>query len=208
MSSPWAEYPDNVSTVLLIDDSKFLRRANELSLTKAGHQIVTASDGEEGLRLAREKKPDIIVLDMMLPKLGGAQLLQLLKGDPLTAKIPVIVLSSLPQKNELKLIADGAAAYLEKSSLALDQCSSELSRAITKILSSVPATESHYQDPQFGPRDCLVATTVGKPASTLPCESGHTISSNRLCQIVENLSLLFATAFDGIAGKPWWTRHL
>ena len=140
MSSPWAEYPDNVSTVLLIDDSKFLRRANELSLTKAGHQIVTASDGEEGLRLAREKKPDIIVLDMMLPKLGGAQLLQLLKGDPLTAKIPVIVLSSLPQKNELKLIADGAAAYLEKSSLALDQCSSELSRAITKILSSVPAT--------------------------------------------------------------------
>jgi CheY-like chemotaxis protein len=140
MSSPWAEYPDNVSTVLLIDDSKFLRRANELSLTKAGHQTVTASDGEEGLRLAREKKPDIIVLDMMLPKLGGAQLLQLLKGDPLTAKIPVIVLSSLPQKNELKLIADGAAAYLEKSSLALDQRSSELSRTITKILSSVPAT--------------------------------------------------------------------
>jgi CheY-like chemotaxis protein len=129
-----------VSTVLLIDDSKFLRRANELSLTKAGHQTVTASDGEEGLRLAREKKPDIIVLDLMLPKLGGAQLLQLLKGDPLTAKIPVIVLSSLPQKNELKLIADGAAAYLEKSSLALDQRSSELSRTITKILSSVPAT--------------------------------------------------------------------
>ena len=129
-----------MSTVLLIDDSKFLRRANELSLTKAGHQIVTASDGEEGLRLAREKKPDIIVLDMMLPKLGGAQLLQLLKGDPLTAKIPVIVLSSLPQKNELKLIADGAAAYLEKSSLALDQRSSELSRTITKILGSVPAT--------------------------------------------------------------------
>ena len=109
-------------------------------MTKAGHQIFTASDGEEGLRLAREKKPDIIVLDMMLPKLGGAQLLQLLKGDPLTAKIPVIVLSSLPQKNELKLIADGAAAYLEKSSLALDQRSSELSRTITKILSSVPAT--------------------------------------------------------------------
>jgi CheY-like chemotaxis protein len=140
MHSLRAEYSDNVSTVLLIDDSKFLRRANELSLMKAGHQIVTASDGEEGLRLAREKKPDVIVLDMMLPKLGGAQLLQLLKGDPLTAKIPVIVLSSLPQKNELKLIADGAAAYLEKSGLALDQCSSELSRTITKILGSVRAT--------------------------------------------------------------------
>src|SRR5258708_8550505 len=139
MSFAWAVYRDYVSTVLLIDDCKFLRRSHELSLRKAGHQIVTASDGEEGLRLAREKKPDVIVLDMMLPKLGGAQLLQLLKGDPLTAKIPLIVLSSLPQQNELKLMADGAASYLEKSSLALDQCSSELSRTITKVLSSVPS---------------------------------------------------------------------
>ena len=126
--------------MLLIDDSKFLRRANELSLTKAGHQIVTASDGEEGLRLAREKKPDVIVLDMLLPKLGGADLLQLLKSDPHTAKIPVVVLSSLPQKNELKLVAAGAAAYLEKSSLAPDQGSSILSRTISKVLSSVPAS--------------------------------------------------------------------
>ena len=129
--------------MLLIDDSKFLRRANELSLVKAGHKIVTASDGEEGLRLASETTPDIIVLDMMLPKLGGEQLLQLLKGDPLTAKIPVVVLSSLSQKNGEKLMSAGAAAYLEKSNLALEQCSSKLSRTISKILGSIP-------------RDCLV----------------------------------------------------
>ncbi|MGC2185733.1 MAG: response regulator [Terriglobales bacterium] len=122
--------------ILLIDDSKFLRRANELSLAKAGHQILAASDGEEGLRLARDKQPDVIILDMMLPKLGGAQLLQLLKSDSLTAAIPVIVLSSLAQKNESKLIAAGAAAYFEKSDLGLEQCSGELSRTITKILSS------------------------------------------------------------------------
>jgi hypothetical protein len=52
MPSSWLDYLEIVSTVLLIDDSKFLRRANELSLAKAGHQIITASDGEEGLRLA------------------------------------------------------------------------------------------------------------------------------------------------------------
>jgi CheY-like chemotaxis protein len=62
----------------------------------------------------------------LLPRLGGTQLLQLLKRDPLTSKIPVIVLRSLPQKNELKLIAEGAAAYLEKSK-SLD----------TKVLGSV-----------------------------------------------------------------------
>lgn len=126
--------------MLLIDDGKFLRRANELSLAKAGHEIVTASDGEEGLRLASEKTPDIIVLGMMLPKLGGGQLLQLLKGDPLTAKIPVIVLSSLSQKNGEKLMSAGAAAYLEKSNLALEQGSSELSRTISKMLGSIPET--------------------------------------------------------------------
>jgi two-component system cell cycle response regulator DivK len=126
-----------VAVVLLIDDSKFLRRANELSLAKAGYEIITASDGEEGLRVARERKPDIIVLDMLLPKLGGAQLLPLLKQDARTAKIPVIVLSSLSQKNEAKLIANGAAAYLEKSGLRLDQSSNELANTIGKILSSV-----------------------------------------------------------------------
>jgi two-component system cell cycle response regulator DivK len=129
-----------VAVVLLIDDSKFLRRANELSLAKAGYEIITASDGEEGLRVARERKPDIIVLDMLLPKLGGAQLLPLLKQDARTAKIPVIVLSSLSQKNEAKLIANGAAAYLEKSGLRLDQSSNELANTIGKILSSVSTT--------------------------------------------------------------------
>jgi CheY-like chemotaxis protein len=129
-----------MSTVLLIDDSKFLRRANELSLAKAGHQIIVASDGEEGLRLAQTKKPDVVVLDMLLPKLGGAQLLEFLKADPSTAKIPVIVLSSLSQKNEEKLRAAGAAAYLEKSNLALDQNSNELSKTISRVLSLPPAT--------------------------------------------------------------------
>jgi two-component system cell cycle response regulator DivK len=129
-----------VAVVLLIDDSKFLRRANELSLAKVGYEIITASDGEEGLRVARERKPDIIVLDMLLPKLGGAQLLPLLKQDARTAKIPVIVLSSLSQKNEAKLIANGAAAYLEKSGLRLDQSSNELANTIGKILSSVSTT--------------------------------------------------------------------
>ena len=123
-----------MSTVLLIDDSKFLRRANERSLSKAGHQILTASDGEEGLRVASEKIPDVIVLDMMLPKLGGPQVLQCLKDDARTAAIPVIVLSSLPQTNEEKLTQQGAAAYLEKSKLELEHSANALTEAVRKVL--------------------------------------------------------------------------
>ncbi len=66
-------------SILLVDDSKFMRRANELALLKAGFGVFSAGDGEEGLRVAREKLPDLIVLDMMLPKLSGPQLLDALK---------------------------------------------------------------------------------------------------------------------------------
>ena len=126
-----------VSTVLLIDDSSFLRKANERSLTRVGYRVITAADGEEGLRLAGEKIPDVIVLDMMLPKLGGPQLLQMLKHDPRTANIPVIVLSALSQKNEQKLVAGGAAAYLEKSALGFEHASNPLSETISRVLNQV-----------------------------------------------------------------------
>lgn len=103
--------------VLLVEDSKFLRIALERSLTKAGFTVSVAQDGEEGLRIACETVPDLILLDMLLPKLSGQQVLQALKGDPLTTGIPVIILSSLSQQNEEKLKQAGAAAYFEKSKL-------------------------------------------------------------------------------------------
>jgi CheY-like chemotaxis protein len=123
-----------MSTVLLIDDSTFLRRANERSLTRLGYRVITAADGEEGLRLAGEKLPNVIVLDMMLPKLGGPELLQMLKNDPRTSDIPVIILSGLSHKNDQKLIAAGAAAYLEKSALSFEHASNPLSETICRVL--------------------------------------------------------------------------
>jgi two-component system, cell cycle response regulator DivK len=120
--------------VLLIDDSKFLRRANELAIARSGYGVLVAADGDEGLRMAREKAPDLIVLDMMLPKMSGPQLLHALKQDARTATIPVIVLSSLPQSNAAKLKHEGAAAYIEKSKLEVEDGSAGLIRAIDGIL--------------------------------------------------------------------------
>jgi CheY-like chemotaxis protein len=124
------------ATVFLIDDSKFLRKANELALARFGYGVLTASDGEEGLALAREKIPDLIVLDLMLPKLSGAQLLETLKQDPRTAHIPVVVLSSLPISNAAKLQTAGAAAYFEKAKLGVDNGSAALLQAIDQLLSA------------------------------------------------------------------------
>jgi CheY-like chemotaxis protein len=123
-----------LKSILLVDDSKFMRMANERALARAGYEVIAASDGEEALRMTQARIPDLIVLDMLLPKLGGLQVLQALKKNPLTLSIPVVVLSSLPQKNEAKLLKEGATAYLDKSTLGFDQHSESLIQIVNRIL--------------------------------------------------------------------------
>ena len=104
--------------ILLVDDSRAILHEHERVLHKAGYEVVCAGDGESALKLAHEHKPDLILLDMILPKLSGPEVLAHLKQDPVTADIPVVVLSGLTEKNRQKLIEAGAEDYVEKSSLA------------------------------------------------------------------------------------------
>jgi CheY-like chemotaxis protein len=106
-----------MQTVLLVEDSKFLRVNREHILKKAGYLVLTAVDGAEALILAYEGHPDLILLDLMLPKLDGAAVLRTLKADPVTARIPVVVVTALCGKNEQKLLDEGAAAFVEKELL-------------------------------------------------------------------------------------------
>lgn len=104
--------------ILLVEDSSTLRKENERALLKAGYEVVCAKDGESALTLAREQKPELILLDMILPRMSGPEVLEHLKQDAATASIPVVVLSSLTAKNRQKLIEAGADEYLEKSALS------------------------------------------------------------------------------------------
>ncbi len=130
------------SKVLLVDDSKFLRIANERALSRAGYEVSTAADGEEALKVANDKLPDVILLDMLLPKISGPNVLKALKANPATRGIPVIVLTSLSQKNEEKLINEGAAAYFEKSTLELDKSSDRLAATVEEVLRRVNEQKS------------------------------------------------------------------
>jgi DNA-binding response OmpR family regulator len=129
--------------ILLVDDSRFLRIANERALTRAGHQVLASADGEEGLRLAFEHKPDLVVLDMMLPKLSGPDVLHALRANAETARIPIMVLSSLSQANEARLLEEGATAYFQKSLLALDKGSGRFVAAVEKMLRKIPQAAAH-----------------------------------------------------------------
>jgi len=125
--------------ILLIEDSKFQRIANGRALVKAGYSVIHAEDGEAGLRAARESIPDLILLDMMLPRVSGLDVLRALKVDVLVKHIPVIVLSGLGQANETKLLKEGAAAFVVKSEKSSENNSSVLIQAIEGVLTDTKA---------------------------------------------------------------------
>jgi CheY-like chemotaxis protein len=102
-------------TILLVEDSKFQKLASEQILLRAGYLVLFADDGEEGLRLAGECIPDLILLDLLLPGIRGEQVLYSLKGDARTQHIPVIVVSQVAPAQTTQLKAAGAADYFEKS---------------------------------------------------------------------------------------------
>jgi two-component system, OmpR family, response regulator len=122
--------------ILLIEDSLFLRIVIEKSLTKAGHSVTSVADGREGLHAAHSGSPALILLDMMLPGLDGTGVLKALKQDAATAQIPVVVLTGLSQRNEAKLKDAGATAYIEKSSLQLEENADGLIQSVENVLRS------------------------------------------------------------------------
>jgi CheY-like chemotaxis protein len=103
--------------ILVVEDSMAIRRDNERVLIKAGYEVICAEDGPSALLMAREQRPDLILLDLMLPKMTGTVVLRCLKENPLTASIPVVVVSGLSERNREKLLEEGAEEYLEKNTL-------------------------------------------------------------------------------------------
>lgn len=122
-------------TILLVEDDRFLRRAAEATLKQAGFVVTTAADGEEALRQASARRPDVVLLDLIMPKLQGFEVLRRLKQDETTARIPVIVLSNLGQDSDVRQALDlGAVAYLVKSNLSLQ----DLVKKIRAVLDEPP----------------------------------------------------------------------
>lgn len=122
------------AVVLLIEDSRFARTANQRALIRSGFQVIATEDGQGAVELARKNRPDVILLDLMLPNVTGVEVLRGLKADSQTRSIPVIVVSSLSQKNKTALLRDGAADMLEKTDALLRNDSAELIEAVRRVL--------------------------------------------------------------------------
>jgi two-component system, OmpR family, alkaline phosphatase synthesis response regulator PhoP len=101
--------------VLVVDDEPDLIRILEFGLRAAGYQVEIAADGQEGLKKAREIRPDIILLDLMLPKLDGYKVCRLLKFDERYRQIPIIILSARTQEGDQALAKEmGANRFVTK----------------------------------------------------------------------------------------------
>ncbi|MCK4540460.1 response regulator [Candidatus Parcubacteria bacterium] len=106
--------------ILLAEDDKFISKAYQDGLGRAGFKVITAYDGNETLKKAREEKPDVVLLDLIMPEKNGFEALEEIKADNDLKNIPIIILSNLGQDSDIQRGRDlGANDYLIKSNFSI-----------------------------------------------------------------------------------------
>jgi two-component system alkaline phosphatase synthesis response regulator PhoP/two-component system response regulator VicR len=101
--------------IMAVDDERHIVRLIQVNLERAGYQVVTAFDGPEALKKADSERPDLIVLDVMMPKMDGFEVLKRLQANPETREIPIIMLTAKAQDADVfRGWSSGVSAYLTK----------------------------------------------------------------------------------------------
>jgi DNA-binding response OmpR family regulator len=117
--------------ILFIEDESALQKTFGDILKNKGYEIAKALDGESGLRLAKEERPDLILLDLILPRMDGFNVLKGLKASEETKSIPVIILTNLEETEDIqKALELGATTYLVKSSYTLEEVVKKIEKAL------------------------------------------------------------------------------
>ena len=119
--------------VLIIEDESALQKTLWDILTREGYGVIKALDGEIGLRQAKTALPDLIILDLILPKMNGFEVLKAIKADPKTQNIPVIVQTNLESMDDIeRALGGGASTYLVKSNYSLEEVLQKVKQALEK----------------------------------------------------------------------------
>ena len=117
--------------VLLVEDDRFLRRAAEASLRQRGFAVTVASDGEEALRQVGAAAPDLILLDLLMPKVTGIEVLRALRADEATKSIPVLILSNSSREQDVEELKElGVTDYLVKANPSLQELGDRVARLL------------------------------------------------------------------------------
>lgn len=122
--------------ILIVEDDRFLRRACRARLEQQGYEILTAQDGEEALAAVRSQTPDLVLLDLLMPRLNGLDVLRALRNDEATRGLRVIILSNSSRQEDVETIrALGISGYFVKANLSLQ----DLSKLVEDLLGPAAA---------------------------------------------------------------------
>lgn len=117
--------------ILFVEDEAALQKTLGDVLTQEGYKVLNALNGEIGLNMAKTEKPQLILLDLVLPKMHGFEVLKALKADEETKDIPIIVLTNLESMGDVeKALELGATTYLVKASYTLEEVVSKIKKAL------------------------------------------------------------------------------
>ena len=112
--------PTRPRRILLAEDDRFLRRACEIALGQRGFSVTTVADGEAALEAIRGERPDLLLLDMLMPRRSGLEVLRALRADPAMAGLPVLILSNSSREQDVAEVTRlGIVGYWVKSNLSL-----------------------------------------------------------------------------------------
>ncbi len=136
--------------ILVVEDAQLFRAMYEDKLKMEGYEVWTAADGLEGLKLAREVIPDLILLDLVMPRMGGLEVLKRLKSDPRTKDIPVVVLSNLEDAEGVKeAIEQGAEDFLRKTASSPAEVTAKIKKLVTLRLLKKEGKEEKFERKSF-----------------------------------------------------------
>ena len=172
-----------MSKVMLVEDDKSLREIYSIRLVAEGYDIVSASDGEEGLALAVKEKPDLIIADVMMPKISGFDMLDILRSTPETANVKVIMMTALSSDDQRQRgEALGANRYLVKSQVGIE----DVVNTVHELLEDTPNANA-------GANLDTVAAIPTRPATAdQPAVPGY--EANQAMQNIDNTQLTTDTA--------------
>ena len=122
---------DKNKKLLIVEDDKFLTKIYKLKLEKEGYKMILASDSTKAVEIAKKEEPDMILLDIVMPKKNGFEVLEELKQDASVKDIPVIVISNLGQQEDVqKGMAQGAVDYIVKADTAIEEVVTKIEKYI------------------------------------------------------------------------------
>lgn len=112
----------NQKTILLVEDEKFLSNLLKARLESMGVKVVQVFDGSEAIKLLADIKPDLILMDIILPKISGFEIMEMMNADPALHTAPIVIISNLGQDGDIqKGKALGAIEYFIKAKVSIDE---------------------------------------------------------------------------------------